>query len=63
MVGKKYKLYGYFDLMASQSLNSVKGKQIGVPRIKFQNNDNEIRFQVPNAFLNVNKQKKIKKFF
>ena len=50
-------MYGYFDLMASQSLNSVKGKQIGVPRIKFENNGNEIRFQVPNAFLNVNLQK------
>lgn len=43
---------GAFELSASQSLNSVLGKQIGFPKIKFKNN-NELNFQVPNAFLNV----------
>ena len=45
-------MHGYFELVASQGLNSVKGKQIGVPKVEL-NDGTIIRFQVPNALLNV----------
>lgn len=45
-------MHGYFELVASQGLNSVKGKQIGVPKVVL-NDGTIIRFQAPNALLNV----------
>jgi hypothetical protein len=48
-------MHGFFELVVSQGLNSVKGKQIGVPKIEMSDG-NVVRFQVPNALLNVGRK-------
>ena len=49
LIGKNFKLEGGWEITASMHTNGVSGKAIGVPKITFKNNNNEIYFTTPNC--------------
>ncbi len=53
MLGENFTFQGNFELKASNSANSIKGKQFGQPMIFYKNTKTNIHVQMPQAKLQV----------